>query len=107
MIEVTFVQPDGEAATYYGRVGETLMDVALDNGVQGILAQCGGGCTCCTCHGYIDTAFLQHLPNPRNDEVDMLEYAWQPKSNSRLLCQIPLSTSLQGVRVCVPARQFD
>ncbi|MEM7003415.1 MAG: 2Fe-2S iron-sulfur cluster-binding protein [Pseudomonadota bacterium] len=107
MVSVTFILADGERVNLCGREGDTLMDVALDHGVPGIIAQCGGGCTCCTCHGYVAAAWRPHLPTPHPDEADMLEYAWQPQAGSRLLCQIPLTEKLEGVEVTVPARQFD
>ena len=82
-----------------------MMDVALDNGVAGIKAQCGGGCTCCTCHCYVDSPWFECANEPHQDELDMLEYAWGRQANSRLACQVNLAPALDGVCVRVPARQ--
>lgn len=81
------------------------MDVALDNGVRGIQAQCGGGCTCCTCHCWVNQPWFDALCEPHQDEVDMLEYAWGYAADSRLACQIKLQENLQGITVRIPERQ--
>ena len=105
MVQVTFIQPDGQSETFESKPGDTLMDVALDNGVAGIKAQCGGGCTCCTCHCWVAVPWFEALPEPHKDELDMLEYAWGRAAGSRLACQVPLSSELDGIQVEVPAQQ--
>lgn len=103
--EVTFVLPDGARRTLVAETGETLMDLALDNGVPGILAQCGGGCTCCTCHCYVPEPWASRLPAPDPDERELLAYAWAPRADSRLACQVWLDPSHDGLIVEVPAEQ--
>ena len=105
MVVVVFVQSDGSQQQCEGPVGDTVMDVALDNNVPGIVAQCGGGCTCCTCHCWVDEFWLPKLEQPHQDELDMLAYAWGHASNSRLACQVPLYQELSGIVVTVPAQQ--
>ena len=105
MIDVTFVQPDGTRQTVSARPGDTLMDAALDHGINGIKAQCGGGCTCCTCHCWIEDAYRARLPAPHQDELDMLEYAWGRRHNSRLACQVVLDESLHGIVAGIPQQQ--
>lgn len=105
MVSVTFVQADGSSETFVAGEGDTLMDVAFDNGVAGIIAQCGGGCTCCTCHCWVETPWFQKLKAPHPDELDMLDYAWGRRENSRLACQVELHTELDGITVRVPAQQ--
>ncbi len=104
-ITVTFELPDGSEQRCRAAAGETLMDAALDNGVPGIVAQCGGGCTCCTCHCWVLSPWLEQLPAPHRDERDMLEYAWGACRRSRLACQVTLVEALDGIRVQVPAQQ--
>jgi 2Fe-2S ferredoxin len=104
-VEVTFVLPDGSARQCRGELGETLMDVALDNLVPGIFAQCGGGCTCCTCHVYIDNRWFVQLPEPHPDELELLTYALEVGANSRLSCQVVLDPNLQGCVITVPRAQ--
>ncbi len=105
MVQVTFIQPDGSSETFASEPGDTLMDVALDNGVAGIKAQCGGGCTCCTCHCWIPSPWLEQLSPPHSDELDMLEYAWGRSAYSRLSCQVELIDCLDGIQVEVPEQQ--
>ena len=81
------------------------MDAALDNGIAGIKAQCGGGCTCCTCHCWVRQPWFERLPPPHQDERDMLDYAWGRGVNSRLSCQIELTDLLDGIEVDVPQQQ--
>ena len=104
-IRVHFVHADGRRESVEAAAGDTLLDAALDNGVAGIMGQCGGGCTCCTCHCYVAQPWAGHLPAPHADESELLTYAWQPQATSRLACQVPLTAALDGIEVVVPARQ--
>ena len=84
MVDVTFIHPDGRRETHPIQAGYTVMDAALDNGVAGIEAQCGGGCTCSTCHCYVEPNWFTRLPPPIQDELDLLEYVYERAPNSRL-----------------------
>lgn len=105
MPKVTYVQSDGSAVTCSLAEGDSVMDGALDNGVPGIKAQCGGGCTCATCHCYVRAPWFDRLPEPIADEKEMLGYVWQPRANSRLSCQVRVSMALDGMIVDVPEQQ--
>ena len=105
MVRVVFHLADGSRRVLDAAPGSTVMDCALDNDVPGIRAQCGGGCTCATCHCYVLGAWAERLPAPHPDEAEMLEYVWRPGPGSRLSCQIVLDASLDGIEVRVPARQ--
>jgi ferredoxin, 2Fe-2S len=105
MPKVTYVQSDGSSTTCDVSAGDSVMDGALDNGVPGIIGQCGGGCTCATCHCYVRDPFFQQLQTPHPDETEMLEYVWARRINSRLSCQVRVAESLDGITVEVPARQ--
>ena len=109
MIQVTFIQPDGDRQVCRSQRGDTLLDVALDHGIAGIKGQCGGGCTCCTCHCYVRQPGYALTTPPHQDELDMLEYAWGRAPDSRLACQVQLSEALleleRGLEVEVPIRQ--
>ncbi len=102
---MVFVHPDGSREEHAGRVGETVMDCALDHGVPGIKAQCGGACICVTCHCWLAPEWFARLPPPHEQELEMLEYAWSRASTSRLACQIELDAASDGVVVHVPERQ--
>jgi ferredoxin, 2Fe-2S len=105
MPRVVFTEPGGRRREIDAPVGITLMEAARQQGVQGVVAQCGGACACATCHVYIDPAWLAKL-EPREDmEEGMLETAWEPRGNSRLSCQVHITAALDGLEVTVPERQ--
>ncbi len=104
-IEVVFILADGSRQVCHALEGESVLDAALDNLVPGIIGQCGGGCTCCTCHVYVEQPWFGQLPAPHQDELDLLVYAHDVALNSRLACQIELHQQLCGVVIQVPAKQ--
>jgi 2Fe-2S ferredoxin len=81
------------------------MEVALNNEIDGIVALCGGSCACATCHVYVEPPWFDKLPAREEIEEGMLESAWEPKPNSRLSCQIPITQELDGLTVRIPERQ--
>lgn len=99
---VIFIQPDGTRECFEARVGATVMDCAVDNGVAGIAAQCGGGCTCSTCHCFVTEPWFARVGEPEGDERDILEYVPERRPNSRLSCQIVLTDALDGIEIEVP-----
>jgi ferredoxin, 2Fe-2S len=105
MPRITFIEPDGSRCVVDAPLGVTLMEAAVQNGVQGILALCGGACACATCHVYVDAAWLSRLGAREEMEEGMLECAWEPRDNSRLSCQIHVTADLEGLEVTVPPRQ--
>jgi len=105
MVKVTFVEPDGSERILDGDLGFSLMEVAVRNGVAGIVADCGGACACATCHVYVDPGWFAAVGAPPAMEKDMLEFATGPRETSRLSCQIRLTAALDGLRVTVPESQ--
>ncbi|WCT72169.1 2Fe-2S iron-sulfur cluster-binding protein [Sphingomonas naphthae] len=105
MPQVEFKSPDGDSTVLQGEDGFSLMEVAVQNGVDGIDADCGGALTCATCHVYVDPEWLDRLPPIETGEADMLEFAVEPRGNSRLSCQIRLSAALDGLIVEIPVSQ--
>jgi len=105
LARVIFVHADGSQETHATACGETVMDCALDHGVRGIQAQCGGACICVTCHCYVAPTWFDRVSAAGTQELDMLEYAWERAPNSRLACQIVLEAALDGLVVHVPERQ--
>ena len=101
MPTVTFRLPDGSARRYQVADGLTLLDVARihDLAIEGA---CGGSMACATCHVIVDEAFAARLPAPSAEEEDMLDLAAEVAPNSRLGCQIRLSSALDGLVVQVP-----
>jgi ferredoxin, 2Fe-2S len=105
MPRITFIEPDGFRREIDAPLGITLMEAAVSQGVQGILALCGGACACGTCHVYVDAAWREKMTPREEMEEGMLECAWQPGENSRLSCQIHVTADLDGLVVTVPRRQ--
>ncbi len=105
MPSVIFVLSNGQRHLVNEAVGRTVMDAALDQGIPGIRAQCGGGCTCCTCHCYVEGGWQGQFPTPIDDEQALLEYAWQPRAESRLACQLKLTAAHEGLVIEVPEKQ--
>jgi 2Fe-2S ferredoxin len=107
MARIVFTEPGGVRREIDAPLGVTLMEVARQHGVKGVVAHCGGACACATCHVYIDRAWLAKL-EPREDmEEGMLESAWEPRDNSRLSCQIHITAELDGMQVTVPEHQRE
>jgi 2Fe-2S ferredoxin len=67
--------------------------------VMEIIAECGGACSCATCHVYVDPSWMDKLAEMRDDEEDMLDEAFEVEDNSRLSCQIIMSEALNGLKV--------
>ena len=106
MIKITFRDIKGNDKTISANIGETLMEAAVKNDVAEIEAECGGACSCATCHVYIDKDWLDKMPSATEMEEDMLDFAFGVKSNSRLSCQIKITKELDGLVVETPESQF-
>jgi ferredoxin, 2Fe-2S len=103
---ITYVEHDGTEHKVQVEVGSSVMQGALDNAIDGIVAECGGSCTCATCHCYVDEAWFDRLKPPEEMEQDMLECAHEPRPTSRLSCQIEVSEELDGLVVHIPESQY-
>lgn len=106
-IDVHLIAADGRRHDVRARVGRSLMRAAVDGGIDGIAADCGGCLTCATCHVIVDAAWATKLPPPSADEAAMLEMTAAPRQpTSRLSCQITLAPELDGLVVQLPATQY-
>ena len=95
------IQVTDQAGTEHeleGLDGWRTMEVNRDWGLN-IKAECGGACSCATCHVYVDEPWFGQLPPPSDDEEDLLYSTLDKKPNSRLSCQILLNEDLDGMRV--------
>lgn len=108
MAKVTYISSDGATRTVDVVDGESVMRGAMDNGIDGIVAECGGGLACATCHCYVDEAWAAKAGTPATqDERDMLEMtAAEIRPTSRLSCQIEMSDELDGLVVHLPEAQY-
>jgi 2Fe-2S ferredoxin len=106
MTRIVYVQPDGVEDLVDASEGVSVMFAAIQNGVRGIAAECGGVLSCATCHVYVDPAWAERLPPPDDDEQAMLELtAAERRATSRLSCQLIVATALDGLRVMLPEAQ--
>lgn len=106
MLKVTLIEHDGTRHTVEASAGQSLMQAATGNSVPGILAECGGNCSCATCHVYVDPAWLERLAPQSQEERDLIDCVSEPRSNSRLSCQIALSDEHDGLVVELPQSQI-
>jgi len=105
MPQVVFIDHQGADSRVDAPIGRSLMQVAVDHGISGILGDCGGSCSCATCHGYVDEPWLAKLPPRSETEVFMLEGVPEPRETSRLCCQIRMTPDLDGIVVRLPEEQ--
>jgi 2Fe-2S ferredoxin len=106
MADITYVEPSGRAVTVAVPDGWSLMQGATSNGVDGIIGECGGSCSCATCHCYVDAGRFAELPEPSENELAMLETAAAPRrANSRLACQLKAFAGLDGLILTLPETQ--
>lgn len=106
MPQIIFIEADGAEHAVAAPTGQSLMQVATAAGVPGIIGECGGSCSCATCHVYLDPADLSLVPAMEPGESDMLDFAASPReAGSRLGCQVVVTSDMDGLRVRVPETQ--
>ena len=87
-------------------VGSNVMQGAIDNSIDGIIGECGGACSCATCHVYVDENWVAKTGERSDTEEGMLDMVVDQKENSRLGCQIKVTEELDGLVVRLPESQF-
>lgn len=103
---ITYISDAGATTRVDVPAGDSVMEGAIKNGVDGIVAECGGACMCATCHVFVDPSWLDKLPPIEEDENAMLDSTASPRrSNSRLSCQLRVSKDLDGLVVTTPPTQ--
>ena len=107
MPTIHYILQDGSSRNIDAKPGSSVMENAVRNNVRGIDAECGGSCSCATCHVYVDDAFVALLPPPDDMENDLLDgVASERQPGSRLSCQITMTADLDGLTVRVPETQI-
>lgn len=101
MPRLTVTSRDGETRQIEAEGGRSLMEVLRGAGFDEVLALCGGSCSCATCHVYVDEADQARLPALGGAEGDLLDSSEHRTSLSRLSCQIPFGSDLDGLRVTI------
>ncbi|HWZ32630.1 MAG TPA: 2Fe-2S iron-sulfur cluster-binding protein [Bryobacteraceae bacterium] len=103
---ITYISHAGAVTPVAVPIGDSVMEGAIKNGVDGIVAECGGAAQCGTCHVYVEESWLGKLPPMQDDENAMLDTTLCPRRpNSRLSCQIPVTKELDGLVVHTPEAQ--
>ena len=106
MSKIKFIKHDGTEVVVDAEDGISLMNAAMDNGVSGIDADCGGECSCATCHVLIDEAWMPTVGQASEQENSMLDLNPDREENSRLSCQIQVSSEIDGIVVNLPEFQY-
>ena len=96
MAKITFITSDNETITLEGTSG-SVMTLAVDNGITGIDGDCGGVCSCATCHVHVAPEDMVKTGQASEIEADMLELDDNVNEFSRLCCQLEISDSLDGI----------
>lgn len=105
MARIIYVQPDGTRTEVEAASG-SVMQAAVDNGVAGIVGECGGSAMCATCHVYVDAEYVGKVPPVAEVESDMLDStASERRENSRLSCQLAIDGGFDRLIVHIPPTQ--
>lgn len=106
MPKITYIEHDGHRFTHDVPLGNSVMEGAVDNGVEGIIAACGGCMNCATCHCYVAPEWLSRVGPPSDEEDEILDNADRRQTNSRLSCQIVVTEALDGLVIDLPESQY-
>ena len=106
MPKITFIEHDGTEHVVDAEVGQSVMQAAMDNLVPGIDADCGGECSCATCHVMVNAEWTDAVGGPNEAEDSMLDLNPERVINSRLCCQMTVADDLDGLIVDLPEFQF-
>ena len=101
MPKVIFHGLDGQRHEVDIAVGMSVMEAAIDNNIDGIVAECGGACACATCHSYVAEDWRNRVPAMADMEDAMLDTALDREDRSRLTCQIEMTEDLDGLEIFV------
>ncbi len=106
MGSIKFVEHDGTEHLAEIDEGQSLMQTALDNGVPGIDADCGGSCACGTCHVILEAGWFGKSGSICETEAQMLEMTPEKDDHSRLSCQVTVTEEMDGMIVRLPEYQM-
>jgi 2Fe-2S ferredoxin len=101
MTTILVIGPAGKERNIEGTDGTSLMECLRDAGVDGIIALCGGVCSCATCHVFIDPDWMPAVGWPAEGELDLLKELDDRAETSRLSCQVIVEPRLNGLRLTV------
>src|SRR5438045_8428096 len=104
MVKITYINVDGAPRTVEAEVGSTVMETAIQNGVPGIEAECGGACACSTRHVYVEEAWREKTGEPAPAEEDQLDFGFHVRPDLRLTGHNHGNDALDGL-VRAPAER--
>ena len=102
MPKMVFIKPDGSRQEVEAPAGLSILEIAHRNGID-IEGACEGQMACATCHVIVDDPWHDRLPEPSEDEEDMLDLTIGVTATSRLGCQIVVTEAVDGLTVRLPA----
>jgi len=106
MPKIYFVSHEGEVSVVEAEVGSSLMAVANEHSIAGIDADCGGECSCGTCHVILDKNWAGKVTDPSDFEESMLSMNADRQAHSRLSCQVEVKAEHDGFKVNIPSHQM-
>jgi ferredoxin len=101
-ITVNWILKDGAIQSVRGKIGVNLLELAHKKDID-LEGACEGSLACSTCHVILEPPVYDTLPEPSDEENDMLDLAFGLTATSRLGCQVKLSKELDGVKVKLPS----
>ena len=96
MAKITFITKDNVTTTVEGNSG-SVMELAVQNNIKGIDGDCGGVCSCATCHVHVAPEDMDKMGEASEIEKDMLEFDDNANEYSRLSCQLKIREALDGI----------
>jgi 2Fe-2S ferredoxin len=106
-MKILVTDQDGQEHELEGLDGWRAMEVMRDWDLN-IKAECGGSCSCATCHVWVDPDWYGRLPKPSHDEEDLIFSTMDQRPTSRLSCQIILNDGLDGLKLTLaPSARKD
>lgn len=105
MVKLKYIEHDGTAHSVEIEEGMSLMEGATLNMVPGVDGMCGGICSCATCHCYLPEAGMAASAPASAGEESMLEFVEQRRPNSRLGCQVRVTSKFDGLEIRLPKAQ--
>jgi len=103
---IFYVNHNGDMYEADVPIGDSVMNGAVSNMIDGILGECGGVMSCAPCHCHVDDHWIEKTGTADGSELEMIEASSDPRPNSRLSCQIKVTEALEGLIVHLPESQY-
>lgn len=106
MPKITFIEPDGTRRQFEASIGQTLLEVGQENGID-LEGACEACMACSTCHVIVDKEWYERLEPSSEEERDLLDLVFNLERTSRLGCQIMITGQLDGLVVSLPREHLN